>query len=110
MVSKKINYGEVMELININIDRGTQTKIPGIFEQIKDEDKRKFQEQLVNNILNTIDERAQMSSQIYQSIFYLQKLTRKLTVWTNRDDKKIMRRANKIIELAQRQNKFRKVI
>ena len=110
MVSKKINYDEVMKLINVNIDRGTQTKIPGIFEQIKDEDKREFQEQLLNNILNTIDERAQMSSQIYQSIFYLQKLTRKLTIWVNRSDKEITRRANKIIELAQRQSKLQKVI
>ena len=110
MVSKKLNYDEVMKLINVNIHNGTQAKIPGIFELIRDEDKKEFQFQLVNNILNIIDERVEMSAPIYRTIYYLQQLTRKLTIWINRKDEKTTREANKIIKLLNSQSKLRKVI
>ncbi|MHB8339142.1 MAG: hypothetical protein ACYDEE_17135 [Ignavibacteriaceae bacterium] len=80
MVSKKLNYDEVMKLINVNIHNGTQAKIPGIFELIKDEDKNKFQLQLTDNIMHIIDEHVEMSTYDYQTIYFIQKLTRKLSI------------------------------
>ncbi len=111
MVSKKLNYDEVINLINFNIHNGTQAKIPGIFKLVKDEDRNKLQLKLTDNIMQIIDEHVEMSAYDYQTIYFVQKLTRKLSIKIIENLRKQIKSLKISVDKENsRQSKLRKVI
>ncbi|MHB9012409.1 MAG: hypothetical protein ACYC49_09345 [Ignavibacteriaceae bacterium] len=94
MVSKKLNYDEVINLIDTNIDGDKFTKFPDIYKFIRDEDKSKILSMLLYSILEMIDAQKTISASTYKMVFYIQKLARKLITWEYRRTKLAQKRRN----------------